>query len=102
MDTGSFLGVKRPGGCVDHPPHLAPKLKKEYSYTSTPRLGLRGLFWGELYSYVRKFDFPTYFIVSDDLTINVEYLPKQHYEICVYNHRELCSSGGVKFFILLR
>jgi len=29
--------------------YLAPRLKKEYSYTSTPRLGLRGLFWGELY-----------------------------------------------------
>ena len=25
-------------------PHLAPMLKKEYSYTSTPTLGLRGLF----------------------------------------------------------
>ena len=24
--------------------HLAPRLKKEYSYTSTPPLGLRGLF----------------------------------------------------------
>jgi hypothetical protein len=43
MDTGSFLGVKRPGRCVDHPPHLAPRSRKEYSYTSTPNLGLRGL-----------------------------------------------------------
>jgi hypothetical protein len=25
------------------------KLKKEYSYTSNPPLGLRGLFYGELY-----------------------------------------------------
>ena len=25
-------------------PHLSPKLKEEYSYTSTPPLGLRGLF----------------------------------------------------------
>jgi hypothetical protein len=25
-------------------PHLAPRLKKEQSYTSTPPLGLRGLF----------------------------------------------------------
>ena len=24
-----FPGVKRPGRCVDHPPHLAPRLKKE-------------------------------------------------------------------------
>jgi len=28
MDTGSFPGVKQPGRGVDHPPHLAPKLKK--------------------------------------------------------------------------
>ena len=44
MGTESFPGVKRPGLGVDHPPHLAPRLKKEYSYTSTPLLGLRGLF----------------------------------------------------------
>jgi len=25
-------------------PHLAPRLKREYSYTSTPPLGLRDLF----------------------------------------------------------
>jgi hypothetical protein len=29
MGTGSFPGVKRPGRGVDHPPHLAPILKKE-------------------------------------------------------------------------
>jgi len=29
--------------------HPAPRLKKEKSYISTPPLGLRGLFWGELY-----------------------------------------------------
>jgi len=28
MSTGSFLGVKRPGCGFDHPPHLAPRLKK--------------------------------------------------------------------------
>jgi hypothetical protein len=28
-------------------PHLVPRLKKEYSYTFTPPLGLRGLFEGE-------------------------------------------------------
>jgi len=27
--TGSFPGVKRPGHGVDHPPHLAPRLKIE-------------------------------------------------------------------------
>ena len=36
IGTGSFPGVKRPGRGVDHPPHLAPRLKKEYNYTSTP------------------------------------------------------------------
>ena len=40
----SFAGVKRPGRGVDHPPHLAPRLKKENGYTSTYSLGLYGLF----------------------------------------------------------
>jgi hypothetical protein len=44
VGTGSFLGVKRLGRGVDHPPPLAPRLKKEYSYTSTPPLRLRGLY----------------------------------------------------------
>jgi len=30
---GLFPGVKRPGRGVDHPLHLAPRLKKEYNYT---------------------------------------------------------------------
>ena len=46
--TGSFPGVKRPGRGVDHP-QLQLRLKKEYRYTSTPSLDLRGPFWGELY-----------------------------------------------------
>ena len=28
IGTGPFPGVKRPGRGVDHPPHLAPRLKK--------------------------------------------------------------------------
>jgi len=36
MGTRSLPGVKQPGCGVDHPTHLAPRLKKEYSYTSTP------------------------------------------------------------------
>jgi len=52
MDTGSFPGVKRPGSGVDHPLHLAPRLKREYNYTFVPPLGLRGLFEGELYLYL--------------------------------------------------
>jgi len=52
MGTGSFPGVKRPGRGVDHPPHLEQRLKKEWSYTSTPPLGRRGLFRDYLYLYV--------------------------------------------------
>ena len=44
MRTGSFPGVKRPGRGVDHPPHLSPRLRKEYSYTFAPPLGLRGIY----------------------------------------------------------
>ena len=47
----SFLGVKRRGRGVNHPPHLSPSLKKEWSYTSTPVMGLHGLFQGEIYLY---------------------------------------------------
>ena len=49
MGAGSFPAVKWPGRGVDHPLHLAPRLKKEYSYTSTPPLGLHGLLYGELF-----------------------------------------------------
>jgi hypothetical protein len=45
MGTGSFPGVKQPRRGVDHPPHLAPRLKKEQSYISSPPLGLHGLFY---------------------------------------------------------
>jgi len=48
MGTGSFPRVKQPGIGADHPPHLMPRLRKEYSYTSTTPLGLHGLFKGEL------------------------------------------------------
>ena len=51
MGTESFPGVKRPGRGVEHPPPLGPSLNKEYGYTSTPPLGLRGLLYGELYLY---------------------------------------------------
>jgi aryl-phospho-beta-D-glucosidase BglC (GH1 family) len=40
--TGSFPWVKHSGRGVDHPPHLVSRLKKEWSYTSTPLLD-RGL-----------------------------------------------------------
>jgi hypothetical protein len=43
MGTESFPGVKRPGRDADHPPSFSAEIKKEYSYTSTPPLGLRDL-----------------------------------------------------------
>jgi hypothetical protein len=49
VHTGSFPRLKRPKRVVDHPPHLIPRLRKEYSYTCAPILGLRGLFKGDLY-----------------------------------------------------
>jgi hypothetical protein len=42
----SSTGVKRQGSGVAH---LAPTLKKEYSYTSTSLMGLHNLFYGEFY-----------------------------------------------------
>ena len=57
MGTG-FLspGVKRPGRDVDHPLHLAPKLKEYYSYTTTPPLGFSCLLYGDLYLYCEYCD----------------------------------------------
>jgi hypothetical protein len=50
--SGSFPGLKRPGREIHHPQYLAQRLKKEYSHTPNPLIGLRGLFYGELYFYV--------------------------------------------------
>jgi hypothetical protein len=43
MGTGSISGVRRPGRGVDHPPHVEPRWKKEYSCISIHPLGLRGI-----------------------------------------------------------
>ena len=51
-EPGVSRGKQRPGRGVDRPPHVAPRLKKEQSYNSTPPLGLRGLFQGDLYLYL--------------------------------------------------
>jgi hypothetical protein len=48
LGTGSFPGVKRPWRDVDHPPHIAPRLKKELSYTFPPPLGVHGLCHDEI------------------------------------------------------
>ena len=37
------------------PAHLAPRLNKEKRYTSTPRVGIRGLFYSEYYLYILPF-----------------------------------------------
>ena len=43
MGTGAFPGVKQPGVVLTTHPHLAPRLKKEWSCTSTLPLGPHGL-----------------------------------------------------------
>jgi hypothetical protein len=45
-------GVKRQGLGVDHPPHLAPTLKKEYSYIFASLLSLHGRLKGKLNFYL--------------------------------------------------
>jgi hypothetical protein len=47
MGTMVFPGAKPPGFDVNHPPNLGPRLKKEYSYTSTAPLGLYSLLCGQ-------------------------------------------------------
>jgi len=52
MGTGSFPRVNLPGSIVDQLPHLATTVKKELSYNSTTLLGVRSLFYGDLYLYI--------------------------------------------------
>ena len=59
LGTGSFPGVMRPGRDFDHPPHLAPRLKNEQNYTSSPHQGLRALYKDELYSDIKFHTNPT-------------------------------------------
>jgi len=59
MGTGAFPGVKRPGRDVDQLPHLAPRLKKEYSYISTPCPCLHGRVYDALYLYIYIYIFIT-------------------------------------------
>ena len=57
-----FFGGKGGRGLalISHP-HLAPRLKKEQSYISTPTPSLRGLFQGDLYLY---FTFASSYLAS--------------------------------------
>ena len=47
-----FSGCKAGGTRRWQPTNLAPRLKKEYSYTPTPTMGPRSLFWGDLRLYL--------------------------------------------------
>jgi len=49
MDTGSFPGVNRPGRRVDHPTPSSAEVKEKVELYLYSPLGLRGLFYGELY-----------------------------------------------------
>jgi hypothetical protein len=49
MGTGSFPEAKWWSVALATHPHLAPMLKKEWRYTSTPRLCFHCSLWGELY-----------------------------------------------------
>ena len=50
MGTWFFRGLMGLRRGIDHSSHLQPKLKKEYSCTSTPPLGLHGLFFTLLHT----------------------------------------------------
>ena len=58
MGIGPFPLVKRPARDANHPPQLAPRLKKEYSYTFTPLLGPHGRLQRELYVLLRLWNDP--------------------------------------------
>ena len=50
MGNGSvFRGLEWPGRGVYHHLHLAPRLRKEQSYTATPPVVLHSLFWDKFY-----------------------------------------------------
>ena len=51
MGTGSLPGLKRPRRGVDHAPPSSAEVKERVKLHSYSALGLRGLFWGELYFY---------------------------------------------------
>ena len=54
MCTWSLPAVNCPRRGAEYPFHLAPRLKKEYSYTYTPPLGLSGLFKDKIYPYLHN------------------------------------------------
>jgi hypothetical protein len=51
VGTGSFPGVKRLGRGVDQPPTSSAEVEERVELYFYTLLGLRGLFYGELYLY---------------------------------------------------
>ena len=51
MGTGFFPGVKRPGRDFDHPPTSSAEVKETVELYIYSLLDLRGLFYGELYTF---------------------------------------------------
>jgi len=80
--TGLFPGGKVwLGRGLDHQPHIELRLKKEYSYNSTPPLGLRGLFQGEIYPYNYCINTNCFLISYFLVLVLVGFLNKR---ICIY------------------
>jgi hypothetical protein len=86
VGTGSLLGIKWPGRGVDHQPPLTPRIKKEYSYTTTPPpLYLHGRLRSELHVYkhnsITMNRILKHFVAKEDANkiiyiINPRFLPK--------------------------
>jgi len=56
MITGTFPGVKRPGRGVDHTSSSSAEV--------TPPLGLHGLFYGELFTFTKRYQTKVFIVAS--------------------------------------
>jgi hypothetical protein len=106
VSISSFPGVKQPGRSVDHSSHLAPRSKKEWSYISTPRLDLCGLFWGELYLYLYPYLYCSLLLALTVWHIVQCYVCERTRDHKMYEYKDLyalrhCSEfSGVSLFWL--
>jgi len=64
MGSGSFPGVNRLGRGVDQPPQSSAKVKERVELYLYSPLGLRVLFWDELYLYLYLYLYFYYRTVS--------------------------------------